>query len=226
MKYSLVARTRIWQSFTSQNDTHFWSSCETLQHLAPGNISSLMVKCVQVWNRINHKIFSWWLGIFSRMRRFEYQEFLPCKRDDSLNIMTGLYCVLNNISTICVKFHFKWYNMYVSWAEIWYNSLIMQNFHMISLSRLRSAWAPREPREDMYAIHPPYWRIYVPVNWVSIGSGNGLSPIQRQAIIWTNAINWNLGNKLQWNLTDRNTNFSPAKMHLKMSSWPFCPGWS
>ena len=24
------------------------------------------------------------------------------------------------------------------------------------------------------------------VNWVSIGSGNGLSPIQRQAITWTN----------------------------------------
>ena len=26
-------------------------------------------------------------------------------------------------------------------------------------------------------------------------------------------------------LTDRNTNFSSTKMHLKMSSCPFCPGW-
>ena len=33
-----------------------------------------------------------------------------------------------------------------------------------------------------------------------IGSDNGLSPERRQANIWTNAaINWNLGNKLQWN---------------------------
>ena len=30
-------------------------------------------------------------------------------------------------------------------------------------------------------------RIYASVNWVSIGSNNGLSPDRRQAIIWTNA---------------------------------------
>ena len=29
--------------------------------------------------------------------------------------------------------------------------------------------------------------IYVSVNCVSIGSGNGLLPVQRQAITWTNA---------------------------------------
>ena len=33
--------------------------------------------------------------------------------------------------------------------------------------------------------HLPMYRIYASVNWVSIGSDNGLSPIQRQAIIWT-----------------------------------------
>ena len=27
--------------------------------------------------------------------------------------------------------------------------------------------------------------IYASVNWVGIGSGNGLSPVRRQAITWT-----------------------------------------
>ena len=31
------------------------------------------------------------------------------------------------------------------------------------------------------------WRIYASLNWVIIGSDNGLSPVRRQAIIWTNA---------------------------------------
>ena len=30
------------------------------------------------------------------------------------------------------------------------------------------------------------YRIYASVNWVNIGSGNGLSPIRSQAFIWTN----------------------------------------
>ena len=38
-----------------------------------------------------------------------------------------------------------------------------------------------------------------------IGSDNDLSPERRQAIIWTNAVNWTLGNKLQWNYS-RNSN--------------------
>ena len=33
----------------------------------------------------------------------------------------------------------------------------------------------------------PWWRIYALVNWVRIGSDNGLSPIRHQAIIKTNA---------------------------------------
>ena len=41
------------------------------------------------------------------------------------------------------------------------------------------------------------------MNWVSIGSDNGLPPIQRQAIIWSNAgllsIKWTIRNKLKWN---------------------------
>ena len=31
---------------------HLWSSCETFQHRAHGNINSLMVKYIEVWNRI------------------------------------------------------------------------------------------------------------------------------------------------------------------------------
>ena len=30
------------------------------------------------------------------------------------------------------------------------------------------------------------WRIYASLNWVTFGSDNGLSPIRRHAIIWTN----------------------------------------
>ena len=67
------------------------------------------------------------------------------------------------------------------------------------------------------------------MNKVSIGSGNGLSPVRRQAITQTNADILSIGplrNKLQRN-SDRNTKFSFMKMHLKISSakWcPFCPG--
>ena len=34
--------------------------------------------------------------------------------------------------------------------------------------------------------HPPH-PSSASVNWVSIGSGNGLSPVRRQAITWANA---------------------------------------
>ena len=67
------------------------------------------------------------------------------------------------------------------------------------------------------------------MNRVSIGSDNGLSPIRRQAIIWTNAgvlsieplgINFN-------EILIKIQHFSFTKMHLKISSakWkPFCSG--
>ena len=66
------------------------------------------------------------------------------------------------------------------------------------------------------------------MNRVSIGSDNGLLPIWRQAIIWTNAAllsigpSWTTFNEI-WNKI-RNLSL---KMHLKMSSvkWrPFCSG--
>ena len=48
------------------------------------------------------------------------------------------------------------------------------------------------------------------MNWVSIGSDNGLSPIRREAIIKINAwviANWTLRNKLKWNYNQNTTNF-------------------
>ena len=67
----------------------------------------------------------------------------------------------------------------------------------------------------------PLCRIYTSANWVSIGSGNGLSPHQRQAITWTNAdFNWTPRNKLETNFNDiriRILSFSCKKLHLKLS---------
>ena len=71
---------------------------------------------------------------------------------------------------------------------------------------------------------------YICVNKLTIiGSGNGLSPGQRQAITWTNAgilLNGPLGTNSSEILSEIHT-FSFKKMHVKMSSgmWqPFCLG--
>ena len=67
------------------------------------------------------------------------------------------------------------------------------------------------------------------MNWVIIGSGNGLSPVRRQAITWTNADLLSirpLGTNFSV-IRIKIQNFSFTKMHLKLSSakWrPFCPG--
>ena len=62
-----------------------------------------------------------------------------------------------------------------------------------------------------------------------IGSGNGLSPKQHQAIIWTNAGIFSIGHwGIQFNdIFIKLQNFSLNKMHLKMLSgkcWPFFLG--
>ena len=75
----------------------------------------------------------------------------------------------------------------------------------------------------------PYCHIYASVNWVSIGSGNGLSPVRHQAIAWTNADLLSIG-PLGTRFSEikiENVTFSFKKMHLKMLcvKWrPFCPG--
>ena len=53
--------------------------------------------------------------------------------------------------------------------------------------------------------------MYASVNWVCIGSGNGLSPNRRQAITWTRADLLLIGrNTLQWN-SNQNTERFIAK---------------
>ena len=71
------------------------------------------------------------------------------------------------------------------------------------------------------------WRKYASLSWVIIGSDNGLSPVRRQAIIWTNA-GILLIEPLGTNFSEISIGiqrFSFKKMHLNMSSakWrPFC----
>ena len=75
----------------------------------------------------------------------------------------------------------------------------------------------------------PYCHTYASVNWFSIGADNGLPPIRRQAIIWTNSWLFSIGPLgTRFNeILIKIQNFSFTKMHLKISSakrWPFCPG--
>ena len=78
----------------------------------------------------------------------------------------------------------------------------------------------RQQAKTLLLTHLPLCRIYASVNWVSIGSGNGLLPVRRQAITWTNAglfsiglLGTNFSEIPIWILV-----FSFKKMHLKLSS--------
>ena len=69
------------------------------------------------------------------------------------------------------------------------------------------------------------WRIYASVKLTIIGSDNGLSPVRRQAIIWTNAgilLIGPLGTNFIEILNEIHT-FSFKKLHLKMSSAKWRP---
>ena len=62
---------------------------------------------------------------------------------------------------------------------------------------------------------------YMSYNWVSIASGNSLSPVRCQAITWTNA-NFLLITPLGANFREifiKIQNFSLIKMHLKICLW-------
>ena len=80
---------------------------------------------------------------------------------------------------------------------------------------------------DFMAINssPPKCCIYASVNWVCIGSDNGLSPVRRQAITWTNAnlfSVWPLGTHLgEIPIKIQISTFT--KMHLKKSSAKWRP---
>ena len=100
--------------------------------------------------------------------------------------------------------------------------LILQQPQVISGSAVRSFHGP--------ITHLPLVpHICVSVNWVSIGSENGLLPGRHQAIIWTNAVILSITpqgtyfNEILFEIQI----FSFKKTHLNISSakWrPFCPG--
>ena len=76
--------------------------------------------------------------------------------------------------------------------------------------------------------HLPKCRIYASVNGVSIGSGNGLSPVRRQTITWTNADVLSIW-PLRTNFSEiwiEMHNLSFTKMHLKVSSAKWRPFYS
>ena len=66
------------------------------------------------------------------------------------------------------------------------------------------------------------WRIYASVEHTSIGLDNGLSPVRRQAIIWTNAYILSIRLYRQGTyfseILFKSQKFSFKEMHLKMSS--------
>ena len=98
VKYNQMARTRIWQNFRSQNDP-VWSSRETLQHRAQGNINLLIVKYVQVWTAFCHKIFSWWPGILE-MRHSEIRIPMIC------TMREGSFVKSHDWPLLCIEQHF------------------------------------------------------------------------------------------------------------------------
>ena len=75
----------------------------------------------------------------------------------------------------------------------------------------------------------PLCRIYASVNRVGIGSDNGLSPIRRQAIIYTNAVVLSIGPlrtissdfllKIHFSFTKIHVKISFAKWRLSYSGW-------
>ena len=74
----------------------------------------------------------------------------------------------------------------------------------------------------------PLCRGYALVNWISIGSGKGLSPICSKAITWTNAWVWLIG-PLRTNFSEiwiEIQNFSFTNISLTIlpaKRWSFCP---
>ena len=65
------------------------------------------------------------------------------------------------------------------------------------------------------------WRIYASLKWVNVGSGNGLSPVRRQAITWTNDYLLSIrpiGKKFSDFFFIEIQTFLLTKLHLIMSS--------
>ena len=105
-------------------------------------------------------------------------------------------------------------------CQIWHGA---QQFHCGAICKFQN------DKETKRIIHEQTTFLEIGVDRVSIGSDNGLSPVRRQAIIWTNAVLFSIvpsGTKFS-EIRIKIQDFSFMKMHLKISSAkrrPFCPG--
>ena len=84
---------------------------------------------------------------------------------------------------------------------------------------------PGAEQATTHQLISPWCRIYASVNWISIDSGNGLSPIRGQVITWTSAHLPSI-EPLGTNFSEiriQVQNFSFKKMHFKMSSVKWQP---
>ena len=89
---------------------------------------------------------------------------------------------------------------------------------------VKSRLIPRPSRRNCIAFlcrgAQQFVRVYALLNWATIGSDNGLSPVRRQAIIWTNSgilLIRPLGTNFSEILIGIQS-FSSKKLHLKTSS--------
>ena len=68
-------------------------------------------------------------------------------------------------------------------------AVFWQCFQKFSIQNIQKKIRPGDP--------------HVSLNWAIFGSGNGLLPVWRQVIIWSNAINWTVGNNDIWIKTQK-----------------------
>ena len=69
------------------------------------------------------------------------------------------------------------------------------------------------------------WRIYASVNYAIIGSDICLTPVRRQAIIWTNVYILLIGNKYQWNSDQEAMVFNQENAIENVVCWCACYLW-
>ena len=112
----------------------------------------------------------------------------------------------------------------VKWITQRAHCPLIEHYNLVILVKFGS-------NSDLFKLIEAEWRIYASFSWVIIGLDNGLSPVRRQAIIWTNTgilLIGRLGTNFNEILIGIPT-FSFKKLHLKTSSakWRlFCFGFN
>ena len=115
-----------------------------------------------------------------------------------------------------------WLNINCIGPVLWKNITVIRNHK-------RNRIHVKQTKKTVVEHIPPSCHIYLSVNWVSIGSDNGLLPVKHQAFTWTNADSLSTGT-LGTHFSEIWTqiqNFPFTKMRLKMlfaKWWSFCSG--